>query len=141
MARFWPQAVLWTTGSICMHPSMPNADAIQATINDLEERGLKPFIEPGNLLTRNLYVDLPLPWTLAPPVADFDDAVFFRKERGPDNSEEFFVGGGLTANLDTVERIIGREIERLLQEAGVEKGKEVVKASLRGVLLIVKKKA
>ena len=66
-----------------MHPSMPNADAIQATINDLEERGLKPFIEPGNLLTRNLCVDLPLPWTLAPPVADFDEAAFFRKERGP----------------------------------------------------------
>lgn len=51
------------------------------------------------------------------------------------------MGGGLTANLDTVERIMGREIERLLHEAGVEKGKEVVKASLRGVLLIVKMKA
>ena len=43
--------------------------------------------------------------------------------------------------MDTVERIIGRVIERLLHEAGVEKGKEVVKVSLRGVLLIVKKKA
>jgi trans-aconitate 3-methyltransferase len=38
-------------------------------------------------------------------------------------------------------RIIRREIERLLHEAGVEKGKEVVKGSLKGVLLIVKKKA
>ena len=78
------------------------------------------------------------------------------------------MGGGLTVDLDTMERILGTaspvqrwreahpdaagterdiirimrmEIERLLHEAGVEKGKEVVKGSLRGVLLIVKKKA
>jgi len=178
MARFWPRAArvlkpggtvaLWTTGSAHMHPSMPNAAAIQAAIDDLGERELKPFIEPGNLLTQNLYVGLPLPWTLAPPVADFDEAAFFRKEWGPDNSEEFFAGGGLTADMDTVERVLGtmspvqrwreahpdavgterdvvkimrREIERLLHEAGVEEGKEVVKGSLRGVLLMVKKKA
>lgn len=178
MARFWPRAArvlkpggtaaLWTIGPTRMHPSMPNAAAIQAAIDDLEERNLKPFIEPGNLLARNLYVDLPLPWTLAPPVPDFDEAALFRKEWGPDNSEEFFVGGGLTVDLDTMEKILGTaspvqrwreahpdavgterdiirimrmEIERLLHEAGVEKGKEVVKGSLRGVLLIVKKKA
>jgi hypothetical protein len=82
-----------------MHPSMPNATVIQAAIGDL-----KPFFEPGNLLTRNLYVDLPLPWTLTPPVADFDEAAFFRKEWGLDNNEEFFAGGGLTADLDTMER-------------------------------------
>lgn len=177
MARFWPQAArvlksggtaaLWTTCSTHMHPSMPNAAAIQAAIDDLEERNLKPFIEPGNMLTRNLYVDLPLPWTLTPPVADFDEAAFFRKEWGPDNSEEFFAGGALTVDLDTMERILGtaspiqrwreaypdavgterdytriirREIERLLHEAGVEEGKEVVKGNLRGVLLIVKKR-
>ncbi len=38
-------------------------------------------------------------------------------------------------------RVMRREIERLLHEAGVEEGKEVVKGSLRGVLLMVKKKA
>ena len=32
-------------------------------------------------------------------------------------------------------------IERSLQEAGVEKGKEIVKGSVTGVLLMVKKKA
>ena len=31
-------------------------------------------------------------------------------------------------------------IERLLHEAGVEKGKEVVKGSITGVLMIVKKR-
>jgi len=34
-----------------------------------------------------------------------------------------------------------KEIERPLHEAGVEKGKEVVKGSLKGVLLMVKKQA
>ena len=178
MARFWPQAArvlkpsgtvaLWTTGTINMHPSTPNASAIQATIDDIEEHDLKPFIEPGNLLTRNLYVDLLLPWTLTPPVADFDETTFFRKECGPDNSnEEFFVGGTLTADLDTMEKVLStmstvqrwreahpdaigtegdvarmmrRAIERLLHEAGVEEGKEVIKGSLRGVLLMIKRR-
>ena len=78
------------------------------------------------------------------------------------------MGGGLTTDLDRMERVMGtaspvqrwrdahpdavgterdvirimrREIERLLQEAGVEKGKEVIKGNLTGVLLMVKKKA
>jgi trans-aconitate 3-methyltransferase len=183
MARFWPQAarvlkpggtaalwtIGWTIGPSHMHPSMPNAAAIQAGLDEIEERDLKPFIEPGNLLAQNLYVDLPLPWTLALPVADFDSAAFFRKEWGPDNnnSEEFFEGGRLMADLDMLEKVMGttspvqqwheahpdivgterdviskmREIEQLLHEAGVEKGKEVVKGTLRAVLLMVKKKA
>ena len=178
MATFWQRAArvlkpggtaaLWTIGPARMHPSMPNAAAIQASLDDVEERELKPFIEPGNLLAQNLYVDLPLPWTLVPPVTDFDETAFFRKEWGPENSEEFFAGGGLTADLDTTERILStaspvqrwreahpnavgteqdvvrvmkREIERLLHEAGVEKGKEVVKGSVSGVLLMVKKMA
>ena len=178
MARFWPRAAqvlkpggtvaLWTTGDVRIHPSLPNAVAIQAAVDDFQERQLKPFLEPGNLLTRNLYVDLPLPWTLASPVAEFDESAFFRKEWGPDDSDEFFEGGGMSVDLDTMEKVLGtgspiqrwreahpdtfgterdvmrilrREIERLLHEAGVEKGKEVVKGSLRGALLMVKKKA
>ena len=178
MARFWPRAAnvlksggtvaMWTPGAINMHPSVPNATAIQAAIDDIEERDLKPFFEPGNLLTRSLYLDLPLPWTLSPPIADFDEITFFRKEWGPNDSEEFLIGGGLTVNMDTMEKVLGtgspvqrwreahpdavgterdvvrvmrREMERLLHEAGVEKGKEIVKGNLRAVLLMVKKKA
>jgi trans-aconitate 3-methyltransferase len=178
MARFWPRAArvlkpggtvaIWSTGPVRMHPSMPNAAAIQAAMDDIEERELKPFFEPGNLLAQNLYVDLPLPWTLALPVADFDEAVFFRKEWGADNSDEFFIGGGLSVDLDTMEKVMNTtspvqrwreahpdavgtdrdvirvtrmEIARLLHEAGVEKGKEVARGSLSAVLLMVKKKA
>lgn len=177
MTRFWPRAAqvlkpggtvaLWTAGSIKMHPSMPNAEAIQAAIDEIEERELKPFFVPGNLLTRDMYTELPLPWTLASPGADFEQSTFFRKDWGPDTSEDFFIGGALTADLDRVERVIGttspvqrwrdanpdkvgteqdvvkmmiREMQRLLHEAGVEKGKEWVKGSPKGVLLMVKKK-
>jgi ubiquinone/menaquinone biosynthesis C-methylase UbiE len=178
MSRFWPRAArvlkpggtaaMWSVGERRIHPSVPNAAAIQAALDDIRERELKPFEEPGNLLAQGLYVDLPLPWTLAPPVADFDETTFFRKEWGVDNSEEFFVGGGMAVDLDRMEKILGtaspvqrwreanpdsvgtgrdvirmmrREIERLLHEAGVEKGKVVVKGNVQGVLLMVKKKA
>jgi len=40
-----------------------------------------------------------------------------------------------------VVRMLRREMERLLYEAGVEKGKEKVKGSVQGALLVVKKKA
>jgi SAM-dependent methyltransferase len=90
MARFWPRAAkvlkpggtvaLWTIGASEMDPSVPNAAAIRAALDEIEERELKPFYEPGNALARQLYVDLPLPWTLASPVAEFNEATFYRKE-------------------------------------------------------------
>ncbi|KAF2502520.1 S-adenosyl-L-methionine-dependent methyltransferase [Lophium mytilinum] len=177
MARFWPSAArilkpggtvaLWAGGPLTIHPTMPNAAAIQAIFDEIEERDMKPFLLPGNLLTRSLYVGLPLPWTLKSPVPDFDEATFFRKEWSPGNGEEFFADGGQPVGLDVMEkgmgtmspiqrwrdahpdavgterdilRIIRREIERALHEAGVEKGKEVLKGSPRGVLLMIKKK-
>jgi trans-aconitate 3-methyltransferase len=180
MARFWPQAArvlkpggtaaLWSVGDSRLDPSVPNSVAIMAAVDEINERVLKPFTVPGNLLAQQLYVDLPLPWELTPPVADLDEATFCRKEWGPngENSEEFFMGGKLTYDMDMLEKMMGttsqvhrwrdahpddagterdvvkimrREIERLSQEAGVEKGKEALKGSLTGVLLMVKKKA
>ncbi|KIX07331.1 uncharacterized protein Z518_01984 [Rhinocladiella mackenziei CBS 650.93] len=174
MSRFWPHAArvlkpggsvaLWTSGGIRAHPSMPNAAAIQAAVDQHEERHLKPYYVPGNLLARNRYVDLPLPWTLGQPVSEFDKSTFFRKDWDVD--EEFFVGLP-EVDLDTFEkmmatgsaltrwqqahpdvagterdvlRMLRREIERLLHEAGVEKGKERVRGVVPGTLLIVKKK-
>ncbi|KAF8856563.1 S-adenosyl-L-methionine-dependent methyltransferase [Acephala macrosclerotiorum] len=177
MKHFWPSAArvlkpggtvaFWGTGDVAMHPSMPNAAAIQASMDEIEERELKPFFVPGNLITRGLYRDLPLPWTLPSPVTDFDEATFFRKDFGPENNKEFFEGGPTEIDLDTMEKMLGttspvqrwrdahpetagtnrdiikivrNEVERLLHEAGVEKGKEVVRGSFKGVLMIVKKK-
>ena len=143
---------------------MPNAETIQSAIEKHYEDHLKLYYEPGNLLTRNGYRDLPLPWTLAEPVSDFDKNSFFRKDW--DIGEDFFVGPQ-EADLDFFEKasatsspevrwrqahpddvgterdglkMLRREIERLLHEAGVEKGKEMVKGAVHGVLLVVVKK-
>lgn len=175
MSGFWPAAArvlkpggsvaLWTAGEGTVDPSTPNAAAIQAAMNRYQEEHLKPYYVPGNLLTRNRYVDLPLPWTLACSVSEFDETTFFRKEWSP--GEQFFLGlSGV--DMDTFEKIMAtgspvtrwrqanpdavgterdvlrmlrREIESLLHEAGVEKGKEIVKGSMHGVVLMVKKKA
>lgn len=182
MPRFWARAAnvlkpggtvaLWSSGSVQVDPSVPNAAGVQAALDEHEEL-LKDYMVPGNLLTRNLYVDLPLPWTLATPVPEFDKSTFHRKEWGTDKSaseprERFLVGEGQGANLamfetmlstsspvvrwreahpdavDTetdVVRIMRRNIERALYDAGVEKGKEEVKGGVAAVMLIVKKEA
>lgn len=174
MDYFWPSAArvlkpggtvaLWTSGDIRAHPSMPNAAAIQAAIDQHQERHLIAYYEPGNRLTRNRYVDLPLPWTLAQPVPEFDEGSMFRKDW--DGGEEFFMGE-TEVGLDMFEkmmttsspltrwrqahpelagtdhdvlRILRKEIEGLLHEAGVEKGKEWLKGTVNGTLLVVKKK-
>jgi len=178
MPRFWPQAArvlkpggtvaIWSTGESSIDPSVPNAKAIQAAMEDIRDRELVPFFEPGNFLTRDLYSSLPLPWTITPPVTEFEEATFFRKEYGPGKDNDFYTGSGLTLPLVKVEHILAtsspvqrwreahpdavgtekdvirrvrRAMERLLHEAGVEEGKEIVKVSLESVLLMVKKKA
>ena len=175
MAPFWRRAArllkpggsvaLWIGGGIRVHPSVPNSAAIQTAIEHNFEQHLKPYTEPGNLLARNRYADLLLPWTMQDPVPEFDPASFLRKEWDADQP---FYAGEQEADLDTFEKMMGtgsavtrwrqahpdsvgtehdvvrmlrRDVERLLREAGVEGGKERLKGSPQGVVLIVKKKA
>lgn len=174
MSRFWPCAArvlkpggsvaMWTSGELLVHPSVPNVAAIQAAMDGSYEQHLTPYVVPGNILTRNRYIDLPLPWTLEHSVPEFDESTFFRKDWNI--AEEFFVGQ-TEVDLDTFEKMLGtsspvtrwrqahpddvgterdvvrmlrREVERLLHEAGVEKGTEKIKGTMRGALLMVKKK-
>ncbi|KAJ5966382.1 hypothetical protein N7481_013096 [Penicillium waksmanii] len=175
MSSFWKSAArvlkpggsvaLWTSGRNRIHPSVPGAEALQSTLDELEEKHLKPFFEPGNLLTRSRYIDLPLPWTLEKPVPEFDESTFFRKDW---EAAESFYSFQPELNMDTFEKItetaspvtrwrqahhdaVGTEedivrmfrraIEHHLNEQGVERGKETIKGAIHGVLLIVKKKA
>ncbi|KAJ5099486.1 hypothetical protein N7532_006487 [Penicillium argentinense] len=174
MSLFWASAArvlkpggsvaLWTSGRNRIHSSVPNAAAMQSALDEIEERHLRPFFEPGNLLTRSRYVDLPLPWALEQPIPEFDESAFFRKDW--DVAEDFFAFQP-EVNMDVFEKItstaspvtrwreahpdavgtekdvvrmLRRVIERHLHEAGVEKGKEKVKGAIHGVILIVKKK-
>lgn len=158
---------LWTSGPLRAHPSMPNAAAIHAAIDRSRDQHLLPYRVPGNELANNRYVDLPLPWTLLQPVPDFEESTFFRKDWEAD--EEFHVGMS-EVDLDAFEKVMGtgspvtrwrqahpddvgterdivrmlrREIEQLLHEAGVEQGQEKgkLKPAVQGAILMVKKKA
>ncbi|KAI2463030.1 S-adenosyl-L-methionine-dependent methyltransferase [Annulohypoxylon bovei var. microspora] len=180
MAGFWPRAAqvlkpggtvaLWSITASYIHPSTPNHAAIQAAFDKFWLEQLGPYMERGNILAKDLYVGLPLPWTLDPPVSEFDQSTFVREEWLKDRSDEEPDPIGLgpqTVNMDHFEkrfetaslvtrwreahpddvgterevvRLIRREIERLLHEAGVEKGKEEVTGRVEAVLLIVKKK-
>ncbi|KIW73096.1 hypothetical protein PV04_01240 [Phialophora macrospora] len=160
---------IWTSGQVLAHPTLPNAQAINAAMLAHRERHLAEYLTPGNLLARDSYVDLPLPWTLATDAgadmdALFDKASFRRVDWDP--ATPFFVGEP-EVDLDTFEKMLGtgsaetrwrqahpddvgterdvvrmmrREIERLLHEAGVEKGKERLKGTAHGAILFVKKK-
>jgi len=127
------------------------------------------YMLPGNFLVQNRYRDLHLPWTgsLDQRVAGFDEARFLRLEwptdqpfhaPGPHDEEgvsldifEKLVATGSAetrwrqANPDLVGtekdvlRILRRKIENLLQEAGVEPGRETLRGVVDGVILFVKK--
>ncbi|KUJ21287.1 S-adenosyl-L-methionine-dependent methyltransferase [Mollisia scopiformis] len=178
MDEFWPQTArllkpggtvaIWSAGDAKMHSSMPAAEILQPVLEDIWIRELKPFQTRGNEIARELYVDLPLPWTISSPVAEFDESTFYRKVWDPETDEEFLWRTNTTTGLDTWEKMMStispvtrwreahpdkvgtdgdvvklfrKEIEKFQREAGVEEGKEWVKSSLRGVLLMVKKKA
>ncbi|KUI69713.1 hypothetical protein VM1G_05033 [Cytospora mali] len=178
MPRFWPTAArvlrpggtvaMWCSNASTVHHSVPNSAAINAAVKKIEEEELRPFFEPGNLLTRNLYSTIGLPWTVDPPVPSFDESALFRKEWGIEgNDGPFYEMKQMILDLDTVEKTLGtfspvsrwreahpeavgteqdvvrrmrREIERLLHEAGVEKGNELIRGCDSGVLLMVKKR-
>jgi len=56
---------MWCGGRLFVDPdTTPNADLVQATWTELEREVLRPFETPGNLLCRDLYRDLPMPWTI-----------------------------------------------------------------------------
>ena len=118
--------------------------------------------DPRPLIHAQSY--LPLPWTLSQPVQEFDESAVLRKDWDAD--EEFYVGQP-EVDLDTFEKMMGtgsavtrwcqahldavgtendmvrmlrRDIERLLHEVGVEKGKERMKGVVQGTLLMVKRR-
>lgn len=179
MPRFWPTAArilkpggtvaLWTSRAATVHPAMPNAAAINTALQEIEDKELGPYIEPGNQMARELYANIGLPWTIDPPERAFDEGTFVRKFFGTKEDEPLFfdINSDRLFDLDTMEKalataspitrwqqahpeLVGTEddivrrmrriVETLLHEAGVEKGKELVRGVAAGVLLLVKKK-
>lgn len=176
MPRFWRRAAevlkpggsvaLWTSGSAAVHPDTPNAAAINLAWQKHQDKYLTPYIEAGNLLTREGYRTLIMPWDMSPTVGSFDRSSLFRKDWDP--SEPFHVEQDKPITMDMLERMLAtgspvtrwreahpdavgterdvvrmlrREMEGLLRDAGVPEGEYVLKGTTPGVVIMVKKAA
>lgn len=180
MPRFWAAAAralrpggtvaLWARAAFAVDAARtPNGAAVKAAIDDLLLKELALHTTRGNELVRELYVDLPLPWTLEAPVVEFDRESFFRKEwnKNREGIDIDNLGTGRTVTLKQFESIMStaspvtrwreahpdkvgteedvlvkarRRIESLLHEVGVKPGEELVTAGVAIVLLMVKKR-
>ncbi|KAL4905479.1 hypothetical protein BDW74DRAFT_177847 [Aspergillus multicolor] len=172
MPAFWRSAArvlkpggsvaIWGSGNLHTSPGTPNWEKIQQRIDEFEA-SIRPYFLPGNILTRGLYKDLGLPWTVEPPVEGFDKDQFFRRDW--ETTEKFLALGAPEISVAYLEKMLGtmspvtrwredhpdetgekdvvrifrRDVERLLREGGMEEGKEKVQGSAQGFLLIVKK--
>lgn len=178
MSRFWPTAArilkpggsvaIWSSKAANIHSPLPTAVDIDGALREIENQELLPYFAPGNLLVRDLYANIGLPWTIDPPETSFVESAFVRKlfGTGPAEPSFFDTDPDKLFDMDTFERIIAtvspvtrwrqahpekvgteddvvrrmrRTIEKLLHEAGVEEGKEMVKGTAAGVLLVIKK--
>ena len=178
LPAFWDRAArivkpggtvaIWSPGPVTIIPPTPNAPAVQAAVDRLED-SLDEYMVEGNRLVRKLYVDLPLPWTLPNPIDAFDPSTFIRYEWGTGSdlrpgSDFISVPSPVDMNMmekilstsspvtrwreahphrvgteDDVVRAARREIERILHKAGIEAGQEKLYTSISGVLLLVKR--
>ncbi|KAF2167586.1 hypothetical protein M409DRAFT_54178 [Zasmidium cellare ATCC 36951] len=67
---------MWTCSSLYVHPSVPNYQDIQEILSDLEDKMLGPYATPGNMLSRNAYEELPLPWEIQGAECKFEKDSF-----------------------------------------------------------------
>ncbi|KAK2130433.1 hypothetical protein NOF04DRAFT_1214243 [Fusarium oxysporum II5] len=161
---------LWARTGMSVDPAKTlNGAAIKAAVEEILNSELHQYYKQGNTLTRDLYVDLPLPWTIETPVTGFDKSGFIRKEwsHNTESSETEDLCTGKTLTPEEFEKLRGtsspvarwreanpnkagteedvarkvrRRIESLLHEVGVESGEELLRGRTELVLLMVKKK-
>lgn len=73
----------------------------------LERETLAPYTAPGNIISMNMYDDLPLPWTIPTAVTAFPKSSYVKHEydrNGVLSNGVSFFGGGRESSLDDVER-------------------------------------
>ncbi|KAK4549158.1 hypothetical protein LTR36_007616 [Oleoguttula mirabilis] len=74
---------MWTASSYYCHPAVPNHEAIQRILTELEDGHLADYMAEGNKLTRGGYEQLPLPWSSSnnePSSGLFDETSFQRRD-------------------------------------------------------------
>lgn len=121
LTRFWSKAshvlrpggtvALWARTGMSVDPAQtPNGAAIKAALEVFHSE-LRPYERPGGVLTRDLYADLPLPWTLEDAVDTFDRRSFLRQVW---NENRECNQGAQDADFGTKRIMTTEEFEKLL---------------------------
>lgn len=88
-------------------PSTPNAAKAMKVLLRLERETLAPYELPANRISRDMYDNLELPWTIPTPVAAFPEGSFVKHEYDREgvltNGVSFF-GGGKESSLQDIEQ-------------------------------------
>jgi len=89
---------IWCGGRVFVDPdTTPNAQGVQDKWNELDLEVLRPFEQPGNVLCRELYKGMPLPWTIdqksisqeaAGALSSYDKDNYLRREFNPDGKPD-----------------------------------------------------
>ncbi|CAK7228647.1 hypothetical protein SBRCBS47491_006978 [Sporothrix bragantina] len=174
MQQFWRRSAsllksggsvaIWTTGDLRVHPDSRCGEAVQAVMDEFQARDLDPYMNEGNRIVRNKYLDLLLPWTVPEPVAEFPESSYIRRDWTM--SETFMTKGDVEVNMDVLEKVMStsspytrwceaypddvntendilrklrRKVEGILQADGVAPGDERVRGVALGAVLIAKK--
>ncbi|KAK2759169.1 hypothetical protein FQN54_003269 [Arachnomyces sp. PD_36] len=119
MPRFWPEAArvlksggtvaFWVMASMRAHPSMEGSAEVQKALDEFEA-DVEEYMVEGNLMVRDLYKGMALPWELG--VAEFDEGSYYRREWNTDSSNttgegnQVFLGDGASYGLDMVEKLL-----------------------------------
>ena len=157
---------LWTSGEMVAHSDTPSYVKINEAFKKWQKDYLEAHYGTGNFLVRDQYRGLVMPWNATPQIEPFDRTSLFRKEWALD--EPFHNGQDGTFSLDMFEkmfatsspvtrwrqahpealgtehdvvRVMKNELQRLLRDAGVPDGKDVLKGASPGVLVMVRKSA
>jgi hypothetical protein len=85
---------------VLLDPSTPNAAKVMKIISRFEKDVLEPHMVAGNIIARNMYDELPLPWNVSPPVQEFPQSQYVEHKYDRDgklsNGISFFGGGKKT---------------------------------------------
>lgn len=71
---------MWTLSSLYAHPSMKNWKEIDRILHELEDGMLAPYALPGNIISRNAYDKLLLPWNIQSTKGLFEEATFQKND-------------------------------------------------------------
>ena len=93
-----------------LDPSTSNAAEVMKVLLRLERETLAPYELPGNRISMNMYDELPLPWTVFPPIMAFPESQYVKHDYDREgilsNGESFF-NGSEVSTLDEIEKSLG----------------------------------